>query len=979
MELQVVIFWHNSCCTLTGMWCASIDLTVSLAEAAKVSRRTELVVVFEGCCLNSCARALKRDIKVIYRGFLMPEKPSYEELEQRITELEKESIERKQVEEKLEQHLESLLHHSSLAIVTLDEKHEIISCNGYFENLFQFEEPEIIGKNLDQVIARKQYRKDAISYTKKTLRGEAIHGSGRRYRKDGTLIDVEFIGVPVIIEGKVIGAYGIYLDVTERKQAEKALRSERDKVQALMDGLARTQIGIDIVGTDYKILFQNQTLKERFGDLTGEFCYEKYMGSKEPCNFCPMIEAIKSDKVESVQLTGADGRNYELFSAPLPNPDGTINKAIEVVLDTTKRKQAEEAIKESEERFRRLFEQSNDAVLIHQSGRILDVNKRACEMLGYRKNQLYTMRIEDLHPEDDRVGSSIRIDTTQRNESIRFESQFIKSDGTVVNVEVSSRVVDPEKGIIQGIARDITERKQAEKALRESEKKFRALYDESRKAEEIYRSLLHTSADAVVIYDMEGRAQYINPSFTQIFGWTLEEVEGERIPFLPESERKATMAGIKEIIEKGRGIQGFETKRYTKDGRVIDVNISGSRYNDHEGNPAGMLVVLRDTSERKNLEAFLQQAQRMEAIGTLAGGIAHNFNNLLMGIQGNASLMLLETDPTHPHYENLKSIEKQVQSGSKLTRQLLGYASDGRYEVRPISLNQVVKETADTFGMTKKEMRIHRELAEDLFGIKADQGQIEQVLWNLFINAAEAMPGGGNLFLKTMNVTNKDMRGKPYDVKRGDYVLLTVRDTGIGMDKKTMGHIFDPFFTTKGLGKGTGLGLASVYGIIKAHGGYIDVDSKKGRGATFSIYLPAWGKAISGAVKTHEQVIDGRETILLVDDEAMVLDVGAKMLKKLGYTVLEAQGGREAVEICKGNKDEINLVILDMIMPDMGGGETYDRMKELNPKVRVLLSSGYSIEGQAKEILERGCDAFIQKPFKMQELSGRIREILDME
>jgi len=785
--------------------------------------------------------------------------------------------------------------------------------------------------------------------------------------------------VPVIIEGKVIGAYGIYLDVTERKRAEKALRSERDKVQALMDGLARTQIGIDIVGTDYKILFQNQTLKERFGDLTGEFCYEKYMGLKEPCNSCPMIEAIKSDKVETVQLTGADGRNYELFSAPLPNPDGTIDKAIEVVLDTTERKQAKEAIKESEEGFRRLFEQSNDAVFIHQSGRILDVNQRACEMLGYRKNQLYTMRIEDLHAEDDRVESSIRVDTTQRGESIRFETQFIKSDGTMVNVEVSSGVVDPEKGIIQGIARDVTERKQAEKALRESEKKFRALYDESRKAEEIYRSLLHTSADAVVIYDMEGSAQYINPSFTQVFGWTLEEVEGERIPFLPDSERKATTAGIKEIIEKGRGIQGFETKRYTKDGRVIDVNISGSRYNDHEGNPAGMLVVLRDTSERKNLEAFLQQAQRMEAIGTLAGGIAHNFNNLLMGIQGNASLMLLETDPTHPHHENLKSIEKQVQSGSKLTRQLLGYASEGRYEVRPISLNQVVKETADTFGTTKKEMRVHLELAEELHGIKADQGQIEQVLWNLFINAAEAVRGSGDLFLKTMNVTHKDMRGKPYDVKPGDYVLLTVRDTGIGMDKKTMEHIFDPFFTTKGLGKGTGLGLASVYGIIKAHGGYIDVDSKKGGGTTFSIYLSAWGKAISGAVKTHEQVIDGRETILLVDDEAMVLDVGAKMLKKLGYTVLEAPGGREAVEIYKGNKDEINLVILDMIMPDMGGGETYDRMKELNPKVRVLLSSGYSIEGQAKEILERGCDAFIQKPFKMQELSGRIREILDME
>ena len=391
-------------------------------------------------------------------------------------------------------------------------------------------------------------------------------------------------------------------------------------------------------------------------------------------------------------------------------------------------------------------------------------------------------------------------------------------------------------------------------------------------------------------------------------------------------------------------------------------------------------VIYEDITERERLEEQLQLAQKMEALGTLAGGIAHNFNNLLMGIMGNTSLVLLDIEPTHPHYGRLKSIEKLVEGGSKLTRQLLGYASEGRYEVRPISLNQVVKETADTFGTTKKEMRVHLELAEELHGIKADQGQIEQVLWNLFINAAEAVRGSGDLFLKTVNVTYKDMEGKPYKAKPGDYVLLTVRDTGIGMDKKTMEHIFDPFFTTKGLGKGTGLGLASVYGIIKAHGGYIDVDSKKGRGATFSIYLPAWGKAISRAVKTHEQVIDGKETILLVDDEAMVLDVGAKMLKKLGYTVLEAQGGREAVEIYKGNKDEINLVILDMIMPDMGGGETYDRMKELSPtKVRVLLSSGYSIEGQAKEILERGCDAFIQKPFKMQELSGRIREILDME
>ncbi|GAI20404.1 unnamed protein product, partial [marine sediment metagenome] len=239
----------------------------------------------------------------------------------------------------------------------------------------------------------------------------------------------------------------------------------------------------------------------------------------------------------------------------------------------------------------------------------------------------------------------------------------------------------------------------------------------------------------------------------------------------------------------------------------------------------------------------------MEALGTLAGGIAHNFNNLLMSIQGNASLMLLETEPTHASYERLKNIEKSLQSGSRLTHQLLGYAREGRYEIKPTSLNQLIEETSNTFGTTKREIRIHRELAQDLLGIKADQGQIEQLLLNLYVNAADAMPGGGDLFLNTINVTHKDMRGKPYKPNPGNYVLLTVRDTGVGMDKKTMERVFDPFFTTKGLARGTGLGLASVYGVVKAHAGYIDVKSKKGHGTTFSIYLPASEKRVEKAAR----------------------------------------------------------------------------------------------------------------------------------
>ncbi|MBW2106995.1 MAG: response regulator [Deltaproteobacteria bacterium] len=433
---------------------------------------------------------------------------------------------------------------------------------------------------------------------------------------------------------------------------------------------------------------------------------------------------------------------------------------------------------------------------------------------------------------------------------------------------------------------------------------------------------------------------------------------------------------MKVLEEKGE-LRNHEMKFIRKDGQFIDINLSASLLKNEEGDVIGTLGIYSDITERNMLEAQLAQAQRMEALGTLAGGIAHNFNNLLMGIQGNASLMLLETDPNHPNYQKLKTIEKSVQSGSRLTRQLLGYAREGKYEVKPISLNQLVKETADTFSMTKKEIRIHQELAQDLSGIKADQGQIEQALLNIYVNASDAMSGGGDLFLKTINVKHKDIKNKPFKPKPGNYVLLTIRDTGVGMDKHTMKRIFEPFFTTKGLAKGTGLGLASTYGIIKAHGGYIDVDSENGHGTTFSIYLPASERKVGEVAKDAGQIIKGRGVILLVDDEEIVLDVGVQLLEALGYTVFKAKGGREAVEIYKENKDKINIVLLDIIMPDMSGGQVYERMKEINPDIKVLLSSGYNIEGQATEILERGCDGFIQKPFNMKELSRSIDEILN--
>ena len=367
----------------------------------------------------------------------------------------------------------------------------------------------------------------------------------------------------------------------------------------------------------------------------------------------------------------------------------------------------------------------------------------------------------------------------------------------------------------------------------------------------------------------------------------------------------------------------------------------------------------------------------MESIGTLAGGIAHNFNNLLMGIQGNASMALLDIDSSNPRQRNLKNIESLVENGAKLTAQLIGYAREGSYEVKPISLNQLVKETSDTFGMTKKEITIHKELSENLNGINVDQGQIEQILLNLYVNAGDAMPGGGDLFLKTINVTDTDITGKHHKVQPGNYVLLTVRDTGVGMDKETRGRIFEPFFTTKGLASGTGLGMASAYGTIKGHDGYIDVDSEKGEGTTFSIYLPATEKVIEEKKVLFDGLVKGKGTVLLVDDEEMVLEAGEELLNHLGYEVLLAQNGQEALELYRKDQNKIDLVLLDMVMPVMGGGEAFDRMKEINTNVKVLLSSGYSLEGEAKEILKRGCDAFIQKPFKLEQLSQKLRGVLD--
>ncbi|MBC2694586.1 MAG: response regulator [Desulfobacteraceae bacterium] len=501
-----------------------------------------------------------------------------------------------------------------------------------------------------------------------------------------------------------------------------------------------------------------------------------------------------------------------------------------------------------------------------------------------------------------------------------------------------------------------------------------------------YQFIVESAQDSIFFKDMESRYLIINVKTADAFGLPKEQIIGMNdYEIMPNKEEaRKNVEDDQLVFNTGKPKQ--ITKHMTgADGKEYWFQAIKVPKFDDNGNVVGLIGIARDISEqkrtmkeKKRLEAQLQQAQKMEAIGTLAGGIAHDFNNLLMGIQGNISLILLDIDSSHPHYESLRNIKKQVKSGAKLVSLLLGYARKGQYEVKPVNLNQLVEEVSETFGRTRKEITIHQDLAEDLFATEIDLGQMEQVLLNLFVNASDAMIGGGNIILKTMNATHNNIKNKLYDnPKPGYYVLLTVTDTGTGMDKRTMERIFDPFFTTKEMRRGTGLGLASVYGIIKAHGGYIDVESKKGQGSTFNIYLSVSEKKYRKVVKTAVEITKGTETILLADDEENVLEVSQNLLEAMGYRVFIARDGNEAIKVYKKNQDDIDIVLLDIVMPNMGGSKAYDRMKEINSDIKVLLLSGYSIDGEAREILKRGCNGFIQKPFNIRELSAKLRETLD--
>jgi len=638
--------------------------------------------------------------------------------------------------------------------------------------------------------------------------------------------------------------------------------------------------------------------------------------------------------------------------------------------EINERREAESALRQSEERFRALINQAADPIFVHDlAGRFIDVNQQACTALGYDRETLLGMSLPDVDSHNDGQAITASMDELRRYKQLTRQTHLLRRDGTSLPVEMRLGIIElKDDQAVLVLARDITNRLRAENAMRESHKTLLTVLD---------------GIEAVIhVTDLETREilfcnRYMRDKYgANLIGkkcWqALRDFEGPcgdcRIDELldPDGRPSGTVTYESQNPTTGNWFINYDRAIKWSDGRYVMLEMA-----------TDITEVKRLQEERRRTEAQLQRAQRLEAVGTLAGGVAHDFNNLLMGIQGSVGLMLDELAAQDPLAGKLKEIEGYLNRAVELTSRLLGFAREGKYEIRPVDLNQLIERTVELFGRTKKEITIHTELCRADCTVEADEGQMEQVFLNLFVNAWQAMPQGGHLTISTQRTTLSTEKMAAYDLAAGHYVRIDVADTGVGMDAETQQRIFDPFFTTKEVGTGTGLGLASAYGIITNHQGIIEVESDLDRGTTFIIYLPASALPAIERPRPPVKRMRGHETLLLVDDEEMILKVGTQMLERLGYKVLTARTGQEAIDIYRREMGTIAMVILDMVMPVMSGRDLFERLKNIDPEIKTLLSSGYSIDGQATEILRQGCNGFIQKPFTLNALSQKIREILD--
>ena len=674
-----------------------------------------------------------------------------------------------------------------------------------------------------------------------------------------------------------------------------------------------------------------------------------------------------------------DGGLRWIANTPVPHRDaqGNLRSYDGVIRDITERKRAEEALRESEARYRAVVEDQTELICRFLPDKTLTfVNEAYCRYFEKRPAELVGHSFMPLIPEEDREKATKGIDALDRDRpAATHEHRVVTPTGEIRWQQWSNRAIFDESDCLveyQAVGRDITDRRRVEEALRGSEEQYRGVFE--------------AATDGLIIFDLEGNIVEANPAFCQMHGMTHKELlRTDPMTFIHPDHH----AEFREALQAGRQGRLFRTAAVDirKDGSVFPVEVYGTQL-IYKGGPH-ILGVLRDITERvdakeerRGLEGQIRHAQKLESLGVLAGGIAHDFNNLLTSILGNTDLALMDLSPISPARESIKHIQEAAHRAAELCRQMLAYSGKGRFVVEPVDLNEVVAEMGHLLSVSiSKKAALKYELADGLPAVEADATQIRQLIMNLITNASEALgeeSGVISVRTGTMACDRACLSDAQLneDCAEGTYVYFEVVDTGCGMHAEAREKIFDPFFTTKFAGRG--LGLAAVSGIVRGHRGALKVESESGRGTAFQVLLPALDVQVTPAQRASAtpKPWSGTGTVLLVDDEAQVLTVATRLLERLGFSVLAATNGRQALDVFGQHAEAIVCVLLDLTMPEMDGEETFRELRRIRKDVCVLLASGYDEEEVARRFAGNGLAGFIAKPYQYVDLLEKLRQVL---
>ncbi|HKQ60790.1 MAG TPA: PAS domain S-box protein [Candidatus Polarisedimenticolaceae bacterium] len=746
----------------------------------------------------------------------------------------------------------------------------------------------------------------------------------------------------------------------------RVLERERQKLSAVVN---HADAGFLVIESELRVVWANDVSARilgagaHAGNLVGRDCAAVLCGNSRQCASCPAAIPFVSRAVahHEMNLTVAgQTRHIYVTAMPILSPSGEVDQTMVMVQDVSDLavlRRSQEALRASEGRLRLLIGQM-PAILwsVDRELRFTSSIGAGLTNLGLEANAVAGGALQDYFgtqdPDFPPIAAHLR---AIAGESVSFEMDW---KDRVFQAHVEPFVDDGGQVIgAVGAALDITERKRAEEASRQSEARKGAILD--------------TALDAIITMDHRGRITEFNPAAERLFGYRREEILGQELAerLIPPELRAAHRRGMERHLASGEGCvigRRLELNALHRDGREFPVEISITRI--AVDGPPCFTGYVRDLTERKQAEDALRQreeqlrhAQKMEAIGTLAGGVAHDFNNILTGILGYAQLLRREALAGSPSARAAEVIEKGATRAAALTQQLLGFARKGKNQDVSIDLHATIREVVGLLEHSlNKNITIHQDLAAEAAHVRGDPGQLQQVILNLAVNARDAMPAGGELSFITRHV------------EPGSAVLLTIADTGCGIPVEHRDRIFEPFFTTKQHGKGTGMGLAMVYGIVRNHGGTIRVDSEVGRGTNILVQLPRAGQPAGEPLERAEKLVRGTGRVLVVDDEEIVRSTAAELLEELGYDVVVATDGAEALEIYTKYGREIDAVLIDLVMPRMGGSECFRALKGLNPDVRAILSTGYGFSVTVQELLDEGMVGFVPKPYQFSQLSEMV-------